>query len=153
MRNKLLFLVAVFLCFTFTGFAKASNKINPAEYVNICTFNMRHDLKSNEPDSISWDEPTNRKLRVLNLIGEYNFDIIGAQEVTFNQIEDIITLPYKDYGLEVKTGNRTANGLHNSIFYKSNRFITLDQVVSGFQKHPTKCREVGMQTNIEIVAG
>ena len=110
---------------TASGLAKA--KIAGDEYLNICSFNIRHDLEINEPDSISWEAPTFRKTRVLDLISTYNFDMIGGQEVTYNQMQDILTLSYKDHGVAVNTGMRTSSGVRNAIFYKPNRFVTLDQ--------------------------
>lgn len=107
------------------------------EYLNICTFNIRHDLEINEPDTISWEAPTFRKNRVLDLISTYNFDLIGGQEVTYNQMEDILTLSYKDYGVAVNTGMRTSSGVRNAIFYKPGRFATLDQGTFWLSATPT----------------
>lgn len=126
MKNSFI-IVLICLFGLFIPNAIAGNNQNDPEILNICTFNIRHDLQSNEPDSISWDEPTNRKNRVLNLITEYDFDLIGGQEITYNQLQDILTLPYKDHGVVVNTGLRTSSGMRNAIFYKSNRFITLEQ--------------------------
>ena len=92
------------------------------EYINLCTFNI-HNI--NGGDTISWDAPTYRKYRVMNVFSAYNFDIAGCQEVSKIQKDDIESIGYSSYGLGVNTGTESSTDNHNTIFYKSARFTVM----------------------------
>lgn len=123
MRKTICFIL-LFSLAQFVSALQVNSVANKDEYINLCTFNIHYLTKN---DSISWDAPTNRKYRVVDLISKFNFDLIGAQEVDKAQLPDLIPLGYKDYGLAVATGLTTSPGIRNSVLYRPTRFTVLDK--------------------------
>lgn len=107
MKKILYFLLAVL-------FISCSNK--PLE-LNVMTFNIRYD---NAGDSLNnWQY---RKDVAAQIIKEQNADIVGAQEVLINQLNDLKTrLPeYIAVGIGRIDGKEA--GEHSAIFYKKDKF-------------------------------
>ena len=93
--------------------------VKPAENtpINVMSFNIRYD---NPEDGVNnWK---NRKDRAANAIKFYDADIVGAQEVLKNQLDDLKDrLPgYVALGVGREDGKE--KGEYSALFYKKDRF-------------------------------
>ena len=87
----------------------------------------------------------NRREYVVRNITEYDFDIVGMEEVTGNnkdavtqksQLQDLreMLTGYADYSVEREGKNYS----YNSIFYKSDKYTVLNQGFFYLNEHPEK---------------
>ncbi len=113
-------LVAAFILNAHTNAAE-----DPASAsLNVVSFNIRID---NPKDGVNaWP---NRKENVVALIRFHKTDIVGMQEVRPVQIDDLESaLPdYHWYGVGQNDGKRPGDGSHNAIFYRKDRFKSLEE--------------------------
>lgn len=89
--------------------------------VNVMTFNVRYDNPEDERNN--WDY---RKDRVANAIRFYDADIVGTQEVLYNQMEDLKQrLPgYEAIGVGREDGME--KGEYSALWYRKDRFSVQD---------------------------
>ncbi|OAS88199.1 MULTISPECIES: endonuclease/exonuclease/phosphatase family protein [Metabacillus] len=85
----------------------------------IATYNIRMETPSDHDDL--W---TNRKADVMKIIQDYDFDIVGLQEVKGSQLNDIKELTDYDY-FGFGRSNDEANE-YNTILYKKAKFNKLE---------------------------
>lgn len=117
-------LLLIFI-FSLLSLSKVKAKQNDCAIINICTFNIRADKAT---DNINiWD---NRKDSVVKIIRSYNFDIIGFQEVTEKQYQDLLTM--NEYRFVGQLGR--VNGSYRSVAYKTDRFELLDENTFGINE-------------------
>lgn len=92
--------------------------------IKIATYNIRTDVQetNNTKKQFLWD---NRFPSIKKLILQEDWDIIGFQEPTERQFEDLKTL--KDYGCVGKKRSNSLTAEYNPIFYKKEKFELLDQ--------------------------
>ena len=86
---------------------------------NICSFNMRTDCGADKGD-LAW---TNRLPRVLKVIENHRFDVIGAQELKHNQVTNLLeALGPKGY--KIVGRGRLAGGKSEGVYilYNDKRF-------------------------------
>lgn len=104
------------------GFATMASLFakSPDEY-NIMSFNIRLDTPNDGENR--WD---NRKNEAINVIKLYDTDILGAQEVLYNQLRDMHK-GLKDYAY-VSAGreNGKKKGESVPIFFKKDRFTLIN---------------------------
>jgi endonuclease/exonuclease/phosphatase family metal-dependent hydrolase len=108
MKQTFLFLLLL------AGLCACSNKPEPWR---IMTFNIRYD---NPEDSLNnWRY---RKDAAAGIITEYDIDLLGAQEVLFNQLHDLLDrlLGYAAIGVGRMDGEQA--GEYAPIFYKKEKF-------------------------------
>jgi endonuclease/exonuclease/phosphatase family metal-dependent hydrolase len=92
-----------------------------SQLLKIMTYNIRYDYPA---DGInSW---SNRKHRLLAMLGRYRPDILGVQEAQFNQVVDLVQ-NLDGYGyVGVGRDNGKQNGEYAAILYQSSEFDLLD---------------------------
>ena len=131
MKKLIIFVSLLFL-------AMAYGKAEDKEVLKIATFNLRMDTPSDGENA--W---FHRKDMVNDLIRFYGFDLFGTQEGFTHQLNDILRLSdYRFIGVGRDDGKDA--GEHCAIFYRSDRFKVLDQVISGYRNIPRNPVEVGM---------
>ncbi len=91
-----------------------------AQQINIATYNLRYDNRSDSGNL--WED---RAPIVSSLIRFHDFDIFGTQEALINQLKDVNSaLPqYSRYGAGRDDGKE--KGEHSAIFYKKEMFELL----------------------------
>lgn len=109
--------------FSGTSNVLASEKNGQTSEVNlkVMTYNLRY-LNNNDPSPHTWAE---RLPAIKKLIRMERPDIIGTQEVLYQQLKDLNdSLPdYKWIGLGREGGNK---GEYSAIFYNENRYSPLE---------------------------
>lgn len=115
------------------GGCKKNEEIPVDTSLRIMSFNIR--TLSSEIDSNNNWETGNRKIRVIQVIEDYSPDIVGMQEVTVAQYNELVPslTAYSSYGVE-----RTGTGFNemSAIFYKTERFEKLDEYSFWFSETP-----------------
>lgn len=116
-----LVLLSGFLPGTSTSLAAENNGRSTVVDVKAMTFNLRY-KNNNDPSPHTWDE---RVPTIRRLINMEKPDIIGTQEVTYTQLQDLKNvLPKYDWiGLGREGGNR---GEYSAIFYKERDYAVLE---------------------------
>jgi endonuclease/exonuclease/phosphatase family metal-dependent hydrolase len=92
--------------------------LDSAERFRIATFNIRCPIDKGDN---AW---TSRAPRVRELIRKHGFDLVGLQEATSNQIDDLLTEGWAYTGVGRDDGKR--GGEASCIFYKKGRFEMRD---------------------------
>jgi endonuclease/exonuclease/phosphatase family metal-dependent hydrolase len=109
--------------FTGTSNALASEKSRQASEVDlkVMTYNLRY-LNNNDPSPHTWAE---RVPAIKKLILNEQPDIIGTQEVLYQQLKDLETNldNYEWIGLGREGGNK---GEYSAIFYNENKYSPLE---------------------------
>ncbi|TCO10617.1 endonuclease/exonuclease/phosphatase family protein [Natronoflexus pectinivorans] len=88
--------------------------------INVSSFNLRYDTRRDRDNA--WP---NRRDFVMQLIRYHEFDIIGTQELLFNQIEDLTEMEEFAY-VGGGRDDGLSGGEHSTIFFKTDRFGLLD---------------------------
>ena len=106
---------------TSTGFAAGNQNQATMVDVNAMTFNLRYKNNS-DPSPHTWDE---RVPTIAKLIRMERPDIIGTQEVTFTQLQDLedSLKGYNWIGLGREGGNK---GEYSAIFYNERKYKVLE---------------------------
>ncbi len=126
----LLSLFVVVLC--------ASCKNNQTTRINWATFNIRYD---NPEDSLNnWKY---RKDSVADYVKANDIDIIGMQEVLYNQMEDLMAaLPgYEHVGVCRDDGDK--KGEASPIFFRTDRFEAMDSGTFWLSQYPDSVGFIG----------
>lgn len=91
--------------------------------VRAATFNVRYDAAADATTGDSWAD---RKESVAEVILSHDFDIVGTQEASKDQMPELAALlPEYDY---IYHPYGSGNGFHNCItFYKRDKYELLDQ--------------------------
>ncbi len=109
------------------------------------TYNIRYSLKNNgDTGDKLW---TNRAQYVYRIVREYDFDVVGMQEVTggsSQQLTDVETnmTEYTMYAVESAKGDQG----YNAILYKTARYDLIQQGVFYLNEHP-ETEGIGWTTN------
>jgi len=90
-----------------------------AQSLNIASYNIRN---ANPGDSINGNGWKERCLAICNIIDYYDFDIMGAQEVKFRQLNDILDNQKQYSYLGVGRDDGKTQGEYAPIFYKKEKF-------------------------------
>lgn len=102
---------------------------NTSDTLHICTFNIHYDK---ENDTLrSWQS---RRSMVMQVISDYNFDLVGCQEVKQSQLADL-----KAWGIYGTIGEGIGgktSGVQNTILFKLSRFDLLDSGVFWLSETP-----------------
>ncbi len=107
--NKWIFISLLFIC----GSTFAQTKV--------MTYNIRN---SHAADGVNaWDK---RKDKLAALIKKVDPDILGTQEVIYNQLKDLNARlkDYKSFGVGRDNGKH--KGEHSAIFFKTDKYTQLD---------------------------
>lgn len=105
--------------------------------LNVFSFNVRYNSSS---DGVNiWE---NRKEWVAESIKFFEGDLVGAQEVNYEQLQDLDSLlPHYDYfGVGRQGGNE---GEHSPIFYRKDRFEVLAWETFWLSETPNQVASVG----------
>lgn len=130
MRNRYFILIlAVFLSCTTLSFAQKGQESKA--YINVATFNLRMDTKSDGANQWS-----NRKELVKSLIRFHEFDIFGTQEGFKHMLVQIAEL--KQYAWIGEGRDGGDEGEHSAIFYRKDRFDLLDSGNFWYSETPEK---------------
>ncbi len=130
MKKVLLFLAVVTLC-------GACSEGQPTR-VNWATFNIRYD---NPEDSLNnWQY---RREAVADYITTNAIDIVGMQEVLYNQLQDLVSLlpSYNYVGVCRDDGDK--EGEASPIFYRADRFEVLDSSTFWLSQYPDSVGFIG----------
>lgn len=130
-------LISLLAGITLLTLASCSHKPETTQ-VHWATFNIRYD---NPGDSLSnWQY---RKDTVANFIKAQNLDIIGMQEVLYNQLEDLkARLPeYDEVGVGREDGK--TQGEYAPLFFKKDRFEVLDSNTFWLSQYPDSVGFIG----------
>lgn len=95
-----------------------------AQTYNVGSFNIRNENDGDARNGNGWD----RRLPVIvSMIEFYDFDIVGMQEVKYDQLKDLEAgLTDYDY-IGVGRDDGKQAGEHSSIFYKNEKFELLEK--------------------------
>ena len=142
--KKLLFLLLPLL--SLQGQAKEQGASSPVK-LNVMSFNIRYD---NPEDSL--DNWKYRKDRVANAIRFYDADIVGAQEVLHNQLEDLkARLPeYAVIGVGRIDGK--TKGEYSALWYNKSRFTAVQSGYFWLSETPTVAGSNGWDGACERIA-
>ena len=135
------FLKKIFaLTLTIAGIAPAMAE-EPGVH-RFATYNIRY-VNANNGDTGDklW---ANRRTAVTNIVKDYDFDIVGFQEVTGNnkdsqtgksQLQDLIDMlpDYGNYAVEREGKNYS----YNAIFYKKSKYTVVDKGMWYINEHPS----------------
>lgn len=94
-----------------------------AQSLNVATYNVRVNVESDAKRGDGWRE---RVPKICDVIKFYDFDLFGAQEVSYNQLNDMIKLlpGYSYIGVGRDDGVRA--GEFSPVIYKEDKFKLLD---------------------------
>ena len=128
------------LTLTIAGIAPAMAE--EAGVHRFATYNIRY-VNANNGDTGDklW---ANRRTAVTNIVKDYDFDIVGFQEVTGNnkdsqtgksQLQDLIDMlpDYGNYAVEREGKNYS----YNAIFYKKSKYTVVDKGMWYINEHPS----------------
>jgi len=126
--------------------------IAPAQSFKVMTYNILRDslenISSIDQTNIGWNDPAKpRKERVRTILEQEDADLIGFQEVTDNQLPDLIDfLPGYDY---------VSESVQNVIFYKRDRYLLQDNGISSLPdgEHVVWAQLLDRNTNGSFVIG
>ncbi len=142
--KKCLFMLSTLLIVAFSAFAQQSSAIEPEEegVYRFASFNIRYcnSINGDTGDKL-W---ANRRTYVGRIVTDYDFDIVGMQEVVGNnrdpqtgksQLQDLRDmLPgYGDWAVE-REGRQYE---HNVIFYKRSKYLLLSKGQLYLNEHPS----------------
>ena len=125
------------LLIAFTLFSMVASAQNDGEDLTVMTFNIRY---NNPDDGINiWQ---NRKEWLTKSIRFFEADLLGAQEVTYPQLQDMESLlpQYQYVGVGREGGNK---GEFTPIFYKKDRFELLEHNTFWLSETPEKVGSKG----------
>lgn len=138
MKNKLMFLAPVLLVFFYScSHAKTENKIR------VMTFNIRYD---NPDDSLNaWPK---RAGQVCNFINTEKPDILGMQEVLWNQYQllDSVLVDYSSIGVGRNDGAR--KGEMNPVFYRKEKFDMIRSITFWLSDFPDEPGSLGWGSSL-----
>lgn len=138
MKNQLMFLAPVLLMlFCNCSHKKAENKIK------VVTFNIRYD---NPGDSLNaW---TKRADQVCNFIKAEKPDILGMQEVLWNQYQllDSVLADYSSIGVGRNDGAR--KGEMNPVFFRKDRFDMIRSITFWLSDFPDEPGSLGWGSSL-----
>lgn len=107
-----------------------------SDTIKAASYNLRYDPPEDEASGNGW---YTRKIPLVDIITDYDFDIIGTQEGDFSQMNDLMALlpkyDYKGY----KYGGKVNDSVYNhtaSIVYKKTKFVMLDEGVFWYSETP-----------------
>lgn len=135
----LIIVVGVVACF--------SCKKKNSNSINVMSYNIRYD---NPEDSLNnWKY---RKDIAVQMIKDYQVDILGTQEVLHNQLNDLINgLPnYVAIGVGREDGKQ--QGEYSAIFYNKNRFEELESGYFWLSESPDSVGSKGWDGACERIA-
>lgn len=112
---------------------------NPKEHqLSVCSFNVRYENSRDSMDGNGWHQ---RCPIICDIIEFNDFDVIGAQEVLYNQLNDL-NQKLKDYDyVGVGRDDGKTKGEYAPIFFKKALFTLLDSGhfwLSEITDRPTK---------------
>lgn len=134
MKKQILSFAAAIACLMITSCSKQPQTTQ----LNWGTFNIRYD---NPEDSLNnWQY---RKDTVAGFIKAQHLDIVGMQEVLYNQLEDLkARLPeYAEVGVGREDGK--TQGEYAPLFYKKDRFEVLDSNTFWLSQYPDSVGFIG----------
>ena len=138
MKNKLMFLAPVLLMFFYScSHTKTENKIR------VMTFNIRYD---NPDDSLNaWPK---RAGQVCNFINTEKPDILGMQEVLWNQYQllDSVLVDYSSIGVGRNDGAR--KGEMNPVFYRKEKFDMIRSITFWLSDFPDEPGSLGWGSSL-----
>ncbi len=109
------------LCLAVISLSPALAKKKGEAGLNVATFNLRMDTKSDGENA--WP---NRKEMVKGLVRFHDFDVFGTQEGFQHQLMEILELKNYDYVGVGRDDGKDA-GEHSAIIYKKDRFEVLQK--------------------------
>lgn len=143
---KKLFLILFAIAMPLLTIAKTQNTTK----VRWCTFNIRLLTDGDrEVKGCHWSE---RRYRIAKFIKKQQMDIIGMQEVTHPQLQDLLSLlPGYEYVGVGRTDGAT-KGEYSPIFYRRDRFETLDKGNFWLSETPEAVGKKGWDAALERIA-
>ena len=110
--------------------------------LNVMSFNVRYD----NPEDAENYWPY-RKDFATNMIHFYDVDVLGTQEVTYTQLNDILSaLPYFSY-IGVARDDGKTSGEYSAIFYKTDKFELLEGNTFWLSEDPSAVGVKGWDAN------
>lgn len=143
--SKILFAIAGVVLLTSCGVTRKKSSDKGIE-LNVMSFNIRYD---NPGDGMNnWKY---RKDVAAQIVKNEHIDILGTQEVLFNQLEDLSQrLPgYQSIGVGREDG--VHKGEHSAVFYKKDRFEAIDSGNFWLSETPDRV-SVGWDAALERIA-
>lgn len=127
--------------------AAAFTACSSATTLNVMTFNMRYDNPEDGADNWRF-----RRERVAEVIKSNDIDIFGAQEMLYNQLNDLKGLlpEYGDVGVGREDGAEA--GEFNPVFYKKERFTPLESGTFWLSETPEVAGSKGWDGACERIA-
>lgn len=127
--------------------AVAFTACSSATPLNVMTFNMRYDNPEDGADNWRF-----RRERVAEVIKSNDIDIFGAQEMLYNQLNDLKGLlpEYGDVGVGREDGAEA--GEFNPVFYKKERFTPLESGTFWLSETPEVAGSKGWDGACERIA-
>lgn len=117
---KRILLMALAVIIALPGMAKKSKETN----VRWCTFNIRCISGDDDKKGVGWDS---RKDRACQWVIDNKIDIVGMQEVTHQQLLDILKrMPQYDY-VGVGRNDGKEDGEATPVFYRKDKYEALDK--------------------------
>ncbi|PID26762.1 MAG: endonuclease [Candidatus Cloacimonadota bacterium] len=115
--------------------------------ISVMSFNIRYDYPNDRENNWKY-----RKKRVVNAILFYHPDILGAQEVLHNQLEDL-KIHLQDYNVVgVGREDGKTKGEYSAIFYKKDRFEEIDTGYFWLSENPDAVGTKGWDSACERIA-
>lgn len=129
------------------GCGQVQQKTSSKAKINVMTFNIRYD--NPEDGENNWKY---RKDRVANTVYFYDVDILGTQEVLYNQLEDLkkALLEYDVVGVGREDGKK--KGEYSALWYRKERFSLLDSGNFWLSETPETVGSKGWDAACERIA-
>src|SRR5699024_5210729 len=119
----ILLIHVVYSCNTNDNSTSAPPPNSETKSITVMNYNILHAKKENRP-GYHWNEPDNRKERLIKLIEKYSPDILTAQEDMYKQGEYIKEKTgLRKIGVSRDAGTTGGtNGEYNAIYYSGDKF-------------------------------
>ena len=144
MKKLLLIALAMLL-----PLSSISAKKEKTTNVRWCSFNIRYPAKADEEKGVGWDS---RKDRVCQWVRDNHIDVVGMQEVTHQQLMDILErLPEYDYVGVGRTDGKEG-GEYTPVLYRRDRFKALKKGNFWLSETPEVPGSKGWDTSLPRVA-
>lgn len=150
MKKKALIFLAVFILLMLNAEQSEVYAKRPkTAKLRWCTFNIRLQNKGDELAGVGWSV---RKDRVADYIKDNHIDIVGMQEVLYDQLNDLrIRLPEYDYVGVGRTDGKT-KGEYSPVFFLRDRFKVLKKGNFWLSETPDVPGSKGWDAALERIA-
>ena len=137
------------LCISVEEFPLKGDRGAGSAHIRWCTFNIRLQNKGDELSGVGWSV---RKDRVADYIKDNHIDIVGMQEVLYDQLNDLrIRLPEYDYVGVGRTDGKT-KGEYSPVFFLRDRFKVLKKGNFWLSETPDVPGSKGWDAALERIA-